>query len=371
MAGGAVAALTFLSLWSAPARLPYDPREPDLLAVALALLAGVAVVLRRRLPLPALGLALVAGLLPLQLGYAAAFAGLAPLLVLWTLAVHRSLPVAAGATALVGAGVTLALATGPWTPTAVEWMGNATVLLTVVGLGRSVARRRAHAAGLEERNRALQEAYAARDAALEADERARVASEIQDLVAHGLTAITVQASAARRLVHRDPHTAEQLLSAVEQAGREAAEEMRTILAVLSPDHPPARRPQPDLSELDGLVADARADGVQVELVTTGVPRAVEPGIALTAYRVVEEALVAAREQAHCCRVRVVLGWHGDLFDLSIEEDGPVATGASATGTRARLLGERVRAYGGRLRTDARVSGGLAVRATFPTRRSAT
>ena len=371
LVAAAVVVLTLVSLWSAPGRLPYDAREPDLLSVSLAVLAGAVVAVRRYLPVPALGLALVGALLPLQLGYAAAFAGVAPLLVLWTLAVHRPPHVAALSTATVGAGVALVLNIGPWTATAVEWLGNMLVLLTVVGLGRSVARRREHARGLEERNRALLEAYRARDAALEADERARVAREIQDLVTHGLTAITVQAAAARRLLRADPDTAEQLLAEVEQSGRTATEEMRTVLAVLSPDEAPARRPQPDLSELDELVARARGDGLQVELSSTGEPRPVDAGIALTAYRVVEDALMAARDQSDCCRVRVALGWRGDVLDVAVEEEGLVLAAGTGTGARGRLLRERVRAYGGRLRTDARASGGLAVHATFPTRRSAT
>lgn len=364
--GAAVTAVSLLSLQVPPARLPYEVREPDLLAVSLAVLAGAAVAIRRRHGLLALVLATAAALLPVHLAYGAATAGLAPLLVLWTLAAHRPPRESVTGVLLLAAAAALLLRHGPWEATPTEWLGNALVLGAVFGLGRSAARRRAYADRLEERNRALLEACRARDAALEADERARIVGEMQDLVTHSLTAITVSAAAARRAVRSDPGAAEQLLTGLEQAGREAAEEMRSVLSVLSPDAPAQRAPQPGLDDLGELVAQARADGVQVQLVTDGVPVGVDPGVALTAYRVVEEALATAREQPHCCRVGIRLVWRDDRLDVAVEEDGRRAPAVVSQ----RLLGDRVRAYGGRLRTTVPDGGGVTVHASLPTRRSA-
>ena len=279
--------------------------------------------------------------------------------------VHSALHLTRGRRAAVGVLLGCAAAAGPLVALCSAPGG------LPYALRRSLTRR-ADAAGGAARSGAQDGTAWRREPALEADERARMAGEIHDLVAHGLTAMTVQAAAARRLLRSDPDTAEEMLTAVEQVGREATEEMRALVAVFSPDAPAARRPQPDLSQLADLVARARAAGVDVELVTTGKPGPVDPGTALTAYRVVEDALAAAPSRADGGRVRVTVRWGGGLVDIAVDEDGPVVDdGREPRGLRERLLRDRVVAYGGRLRTDTRSGGGLAVRATFPTRRSLT
>jgi signal transduction histidine kinase len=177
-------------------------------------------------------------------------------------------------------------------------------------------------AGREERNRAVVEAEAARARAVELDERASIAREMHDLVTHGLTALTVQTAAARRLLRTDPDTAGQLLAEVERAGHEAIADMRRILGLLRPaDGPVELNPQPGLADLDALVDDARADGLDVELVRAGTPGHVDNGVALTAYRIVQEALSNTRQHAGRAAARVSLVWTADRLRLAVEDDG--------------------------------------------------
>jgi signal transduction histidine kinase len=249
-----------------------------------------------------------------------------------------------------------------------DWFVNAVVLVTAWSLGRSVRGRRAYTAGLEERNRALLAAREARLEAVTVSERARIAREMQDLVAHGLTAMTVQATAARRVLRTDPDTAEHLLASVEGAGHEVVQEVRRILSMLSTEDDPAdRRPQPGVDDLEDLVARAREDGLSVELATTGTPAELDPGVALTAYRLVQEALGNSRRHAGAAAVRVVLDWRPGLLTLAVEDDGRgVVDDAPEEGRGLWSLRERVQAYGGRLRAGPRTGGGFAVSATLPT-----
>jgi signal transduction histidine kinase len=318
--GALVAAFAVLSLWSAPTFVDYDFREPDVLSVTLAVLSGAAVAVRTRWPLAALAVASVASLLPVQQGYAQGVATLAPLLVTYTVAAGRPLRQSAPATACAGLLAVTVLLTGPFEPSAADWFGNALLLGAGFGVGRSVRVRRQQTAALEERNRALLEARAARDRALEVDERATIAREMQDLVTHGLTALTVQTAAARRLLRTDPDTAEEVLRTVERTGQDAVD--------------------------------------------------VEPGVALTAYRLVQEALRNCQQHAGRAAATVSLQWLPGSLSLVVEDDGRGAADGGSEGRGLRSLAERVQAYGGRLRAGPRGGGGFTVTAVLPTSRSA-
>ena len=369
--GALVALFAVLSLWSTPSFVDYDYRDPDALSVGLAVLAGAAVAVRTRWPLAALAVASVASLLPVQQGYAQGVATLAPLLVAYTVAALR--PLRESVVATVGAWLLAAavLLTGPFDPSPADWFGNTLLLGTAFGVGRSVRVRRQQTASLEERNRALLEAREARTRAVEVDERAAIAREMQDLVTHGLTALTVQTAAARRLLRTDPDTAEELLRTVERTGQDAIADMRRILGILRPTGDVADlRPQPGLADIDDLVAQVRAAGLSVELVSVGTAAEVEPGVALTAYRLVQEALRNCQQHAGRAAATVVLHWRPGSLSLAVEDDGRGARDREAEGRGLRSLAERVQAYGGRLRAGPRGGGGFAVTATLPTSRSA-
>ncbi len=372
--GVVVAVFGVLSLWSTPRAGTFDYREPDALAVVLTLLAGAAVALRGRWPVPALALASAAALTPLALGYPQTVATFTPLLVLYTVAAGRpvrvSAPAAIGVYLLVG----LLLAAGPVEPTIADWVSNTFMVVAVWAVGWSVRSRRAQSAGREERNRALFEAREARARAVEVDERATIAREMHDLVTHGITALTVQTTAARRLLRSDPDTADQLLAQAERAGHEAIAEMRRILGVLRPaDDVADLRPQPGLADLGTLVDEARAEGMDVELVNHGTPVEVDGGVALTAYRVVQEALTNVRRHAGRAAASVILDWGDADLSLRIVDDGRGALTWVADfppdGHGLASLRERVSAYGGALAAGPGPGGGFTVTASLPLDRS--
>ncbi len=369
--GAAVAAFGVLSLWSAPTSVTFDFREPDVVGVALVLLAGAGVAVRTRWPLPALAVASVGGLTPLALGYPQSVATFAPLLVLYTVAARRPGTVSAPAALVVYLLVGLLLVGGPMTATLADWVSNTFMIVAVWAVGRNVLSRRAESLVREERNRAVFEAREARARATEADERASIAREMHDLVTHGITELTVQTAAARRVLRSDPETADQLLAGVERAGRDAITEMRRVLGLLRPaESAVAMRPQPGLDDLAALLEDARGEGLDVELVTTGDPAVVEQGVGLTVYRIVQESLRNIRQHAGRATARVTLDWRPGTLCLAVEDDGRGAlswlAGARSDGSGLHSLRERVLAYGGTLRTGPRHGGGFTVTASLPT-----
>jgi signal transduction histidine kinase len=369
--GVAVAVFGVLSLWSAPASATFDFREPDLLGVVLVSLAGAGVAVRDRWPLPALAVASVGALTPLLLGHPQSVATFAPLLVLYTVAARRPASVSVPAAVLLYLLVGLLLAAGPMRATLSDWVNNTFMIVAVWSVGRTVRSRRAESLGREERNRALFEAREARARATEVDERAAIAREMHDLVTHGITELTVQTSAARRLLRRDPDMAEQLLADVERQGRDAIAEMRRVLGLLRPaESAAAMRPQPGLGDLAALLEDARTDGVAVQLTHTGIPAEVEQGVGLAVYRIVQEALRNTRQHAGRATARVILDWRPGNLCLTVEDDGRGAlswlTASRADGSGLQSLRERVLAYGGTLRTGPRHGGGFTVTASLPT-----
>ncbi len=377
--GALVTVLGLLSLWLTPDSDVFDHRELDALGAGLTLLAGVAVGTRGRWPVASLMLASVAAFVPLHLGYPQSVASYAPLLVLYTVAARRPLSVSAPAAVSVYLLVGSLLIAGAVEPTVAEptvadWVNNTFMIIAVWAVGWSVRSRRAETAGREERNRALFEAREARARAVEVDERATIAREMHDLVTHGITALTVQTTAARRLLKSDPETAEQVLADAERTGHEAVAELRRILGVLRPAENVADlRPQPGLADLDALVDDARASGVDVELVDHGTPVEVDPGVALAAYRVVQEGLRNIRQHAGRAVARITFDWREGCLSVRVTDDGRGAltwsADSSPDGHGLASLRERVHAYGGDFSAGPRHGGGFTVTARLPLDRS--
>jgi signal transduction histidine kinase len=193
-------------------------------------------------------------------------------------------------------------------------------------------------------------------------ERARIASELHDLVAHALGAMTIQASAARRLAATDTERAASAFEAVEATGRDALGELRTLLEVLREDTPhDGPEPQPTLDSLPLLAERARAAGLDVALDIQGVrPDDLAASIDLTAYRVVQDALRAAHSDGGAGSARVELRFRGDRIDIQVTDDGIRAAGRRLLGLR-----ERVRVYGGEVSTEPQRPGGFRIQARLP------
>ena len=198
----------------------------------------------------------------------------------------------------------------------------------------------------------------AESAALE--ERTRIAGELHDVVAHALSAMTVQASAARRLTERDPGLARDAFATVEHTGREALGELRRLLGVLrKEDEELALAPQPSLVHIHALARRAEAAGLPVELTVSGAVRALPAGVDLTAYRLVQEALGGARDAGHAGHAKVLIAYREDAVQVDVADDG------APHGRRLLGMRERVAVYGGELTAAPVAEGGWRVRARLP------
>lgn len=232
--------------------------------------------------------------------------------------------------------------------------------------GRYQRRWRERAAELE---RLTAELAAERDSrAREAvqEERARIARELHDVVAHNVSVMTVQATAAGRVLEADPVAVRGALAAIESVGRSTVDEMRQLLGVLrAPDDELALSPQPSLAGLDALVANVRQAGLPVELVVQGDPVQLPPGIDLSAYRIVQEALTNALKHAGPARARVTVRYTRESVALEIVDDGRGENGRAGSGHGLVGMRERVAVFGGMLEAGTRTDGGWALRAQFP------
>jgi signal transduction histidine kinase len=199
-------------------------------------------------------------------------------------------------------------------------------------------------------------------------ERARIARELHDVVAHALSVIVVQAQAAERVLEGEQPSAREALASIDTTGRQALHEMRRLVGMLRQDADPALRPQPGLAELSALVDTLRNAGLSVDLVLEGRPRALPPGVDLSAYRIVQEALTNALKHAGgaCAEVRV--RFDDDEIELEVVDDGGTASGRGSDGIGHGLAGmrERVSLFGGALESGHCEGRGFRVRARLPT-----
>jgi signal transduction histidine kinase len=201
-------------------------------------------------------------------------------------------------------------------------------------------------------------------------ERARIARELHDVVAHHISMIAVQAETARLTTPGMPAAGEQRLTAIGDTARSALTEMRRLLGVLREDadaESPELHPQPGLEQLNELLDQARgASGSAARLILSGPPARLDPGVQLAAYRIVQEALTNARRHAPGAGVDVELRYSGNVLELRIRDNGPGPAGdAGADGHGLTGMRERAAAVGGRLRTGPAAGGGFVVEATLP------
>jgi signal transduction histidine kinase len=229
--------------------------------------------------------------------------------------------------------------------------------------GRVVRARAAQERASRERAEALDAASERAAAAAAETERTRIAREIHDVVAHGVSVMVIQAAGARTVMDRDPTRAEASLRAVERAGREALAEMRRLVGLLGDDGI-ALAPQPGLADLAGLVSRSAAAGMETTLSVEGEPRAVAPGLGLCAYRIVQEALTNAIKHARAGHAEVRVRWCPQVLELEVLDDGP---GGAVGGDGHGIPGMRERAalQGGTLEAGSRPGGGFAVLARIP------
>ncbi|WP_219910768.1 sensor histidine kinase [Saccharothrix carnea] len=203
-------------------------------------------------------------------------------------------------------------------------------------------------------------------------ERARIARELHDVVAHHISMIAVQAETARLTTPGLPAEGARRLSEIGDTARAGLTEMRRLLGVLREDAPSdiaERHPQPGLRQLTELLDDVRdTSGAGARLIVSGTPAGLDPGVELAAYRIVQEALTNARRHAPGAAVDVELHYTEEALRLRIRDNGPGPPAAAPAGGHGLTgMRERAAAVGGRLRTGPAAVGGFVVEASLPAR----
>jgi len=206
---------------------------------------------------------------------------------------------------------------------------------------------------------------AAADAVVQ--ERARIARELHDIVAHAMSVMVVQAGAARTVVDDDPEAARAAIGRIEETGRDGLTEMRRLIGILKGSGDGVDlAPQPGLDRLGPLLDSIRGTGVPVESVTRGEPRPLPAGVDLAAYRFVQEALTNVVKHAGAASARVSLEWAPDALVVEVADDGRGGLADRASAGHGLVgMRERIALYGGSLDAGPRAGGGFVVRARLP------
>jgi signal transduction histidine kinase len=199
-----------------------------------------------------------------------------------------------------------------------------------------------------------------------AEERARIARELHDVVAHAMTTIVLEAGAERLHLAPGQERTGETLRGIERTGRQALDEMRRLLGVLrEDDEEPALRPQPSLRRLDELADHVRRTGLEVDLRVEGTPAELPPGLDVNAYRIVQEALTNVLKHAGASCATVVVAYEPGRLSIEVTDDGRGDRRNGTGGHGLTGLRERVALYGGELEAGERPGGGFAVRARLP------
>ena len=363
-------AITQYEIWVGPTPLLNEPvvgSHPLLSLVALSFTVPIA--FARALPIPALAIVMVQWSLPppagLSLNLLALF--LSVLLVVFLAATATSGRIAVVAAVIVVLGQVgaafpelrrgnLSAHFGEWVFFALAWVLGKTVQLSRLRGDRLALQ----AADLERRrDAAVQEALV--------DERARIARELHDVVAHSVSLMVLQAGAARQALDLQPARARQQMLAIETTGREAMGELRRMLTVLRGDSEiDGLSPQPSLRQLDVLLGQMKSAGVPVSLRVEGSIEDLPNGVDLSAYRIIQEALTNSLKHSSHSTVDVRVRRLDDAIEVEVL-DGGVPRAAPPSGVGHGLIGMRERAilYGGTLETGVRPEGGFEVKARLP------
>jgi signal transduction histidine kinase len=199
-----------------------------------------------------------------------------------------------------------------------------------------------------------------------AEERATIARELHDVVAHAISVTVLQSRGARRMLGHDDEQVRRALDAIEHTNTQALGDMRRLLAVLrDTEGDAATTPQPSLARLDDLVADVRESGLDVELVEVGEERDVPPGVDLSAYRIIQEALTNVLKHASADHATIRLDYGVDELTLSVRDDGIGSSSSNGGGHGLVGIRERVAVVGGEIETGPAPGGGFEVNARLP------
>ncbi|MGW2178561.1 sensor histidine kinase [Streptomyces sp. NPDC001732] len=352
---------------------------------ALPIVLGLCVVvaLRRRAPEKMLLLAIAMGVAQLVTGFGPGPANFSLLVIVFTVATvgKRWASRLALVCSLGAAGLAQLRWHGQVRPS--SWVEEVfvVVVLTVPFvlawvLGDSMRTRRAYFSQLEERAARLEREREAQSKVAVAAERARIARELHDVVAHNVSVMVVQADGAAYVMEAAPDQAKQALETISSTGRQALAEMRRLLGVLRTGDTKESGeyvPQPDVEQIEELIEQVRQTGLPVDFKVEGTPRPLPSGVELTAYRIVQEALTNTRKHGGPdAGASVRLVYFDDGLGLLVEDDGRGAAhelyedgGADGAGHGMIGMRERVGMVGGTLDAGPRPGGGFRISALLP------
>ena len=243
--------------------------------------------------------------------------------------------------------------------TDIPWIGALLATPGVLGIVFGARTRSLHAAEARAERLELE-----RRAAV-VEERARIARELHDVIAHSVSVMTVQAGAAEEMLKHDPERALEPVRAVQETGRQALVEMKRLVGMLREDDDEiGLAPQPGLADLDRLVRQVRDAGLPVDVRIEGEPRTLPLGVDLSAYRVVQEALTNALKHAGRAHATVTIRYGRSDVAIDVTDDG---SGGARTPGGHGLIGmrERIGVFGGTFSAGPRSNGGFAVSARLP------
>ncbi len=343
-----------------------DYVAPDAFAVVLALTCSLPYYVRRRAPATVLTVNVVALCIMAIIGYPSNVQSQMILVGIYTVGAHSSgrgrvlgpLGVAVGLITVAAAGIPDA--------TTANLLFSGAIYAGGFLFGSTVRNRRLYLQELEARTEALERERDEEAKRVLADERLRIAQELHDVVAHSMGVIAVQAGVGAHVIDQDPVEAKRSLEAISATSRSTLTEIRRLLGVLRDDSATAYQPAPGLADLNRLVTELDGAGLPVVVAVEGTPEEIPPGVDLTAYRIVQEALTNVLKHAGPARASVTVDYRPGAVRLVISDDGRGVNGTATDGGHGLLgMRERVGVYGGSLSAGPQIGGGFRVVADLP------
>jgi len=346
--------------------------DPDALHTILIVLMSAPLVLRRVYPVPVFLTTLASWVIDRGIDYPSTAAEFGVGVAFYTIGTHlerrRSLRIGGGASVFVVAWT----AVGALVLESVVFVGIISAVISTVTpllIGREMHERRRRVKELQERAERAEREREEQARLAVSEERARIARELHDVVAHQMTVMTIQAEGARRIADgADPRVVD-ALETIRVAGHGALAELRRTVGLLrAPEDEPGTEPLPRLADVERLVDRVRAAGVPIELVVRGERHRLSDGAELSAYRIVQESLTnAVRHGGPGVSVTVTITFTPDSLEVSVYDDGRGASNEGTADGGHGIVGmrERIAVLGGEFNAAPKPGGGYLVRATIP------
>jgi signal transduction histidine kinase len=346
-----------------------NPTTP--LAWVLAVLIVAPVLTHRRFPLASLAVCLTAVVI-YAFGRYVAYPGLAVFVLTFDISLHSTRRRALVALFASAAALALSVGLQPHSVvTTATWVESELGIVIAWLAGENIRNRRVRWAELQARAERLEREREEEARQAVADERLRIARELHDVIAHSMSVIAVQSGVGNHVIDTQPEEAARALAAIEATSRSALTEMRRLLGVLRQEGEPVGSlvPAPGLDDLTALITQVQDAGLQVCVRVDGQRGPVPPGVDLSAYRVVQEALTNVIRHAASAPARVTIRYRADSVTVEVTDQGPAvpATPPGRVSSGHGIIGmrERVAVYGGEFAAGPRPEGGFLVRACFP------